>query len=463
MISTKRVPYFAYSIFLFLLILTSCVSKRMYKKGVALEKANMPLEAAGYYQTAVEKNAKNVDARIALKRTGQYVVDSYFKEFYGYYNTQENEHAVDKYRQVKSYYSHLRNLGVSLTWDDKSESYYEEVKDAFIAEAYLKGVHLLDEEKFREAAPVLDKVFQLNPNYREVKEKREVAIYEPQFRNAQFLLMEGAPRRAYGIFEKILSQTGDYKDTRLLKEEALEQATLTMVITPCGYANKMGTDARSISPMVVTHVKQNSSPFFRVKEDPKQAYFSLNYDDYIKYIYKLGANAIVKIDLLDVHYGIGDLEKRYKCAYTKSYVTYKDEEGNEKKKAVYHKTYYKEYSTSSLYRYRYQYSLVSTLTGEVLQTKTFDGRFEDKVQYALFKGNYRSLIPGYFESKDKKSDSDQVYDNERAIRELRKQFNARQRLLPVADFKERAVEDIAQKIAADIVRYNGDKQVMLEN
>lgn len=174
MISTKRVPYFAYSIFLFLLILTSCVSKRMYKKGVALEKANMPLEAAGYYQTAVEKNAKNVDARIALKRTGQYVVDSYFKEFYGYYNAQENENAVDKYRQVKSYYSHLRNLGVSLTWDDKSESYYEEVKDAFIAEAYQKGVHLLDEEKFREAAPVLDKVYQLNSNYRDVKEKRKV-------------------------------------------------------------------------------------------------------------------------------------------------------------------------------------------------------------------------------------------------------------------------------------------------
>ncbi|MDC1107089.1 hypothetical protein OAT16_10305 [Prolixibacteraceae bacterium] len=435
----------------------------MYKKGHALEKANMPIEAAEYYRISVMKNSKNVDAKIALKRTGQMVLDDYINTFYDLYNKQENERAVDKYEQLVRYHKHLIGLGIRLNFDDKSKSYYEEVKDAFISESYQKGVRALDEEDFSTAAAIMSKIFRLNPDYRQVKEKRRTAMYEPIFRNGQQLLIEGAPRKAYYAFDKILREAGEYKDSKLLKEEALEQATITMVVTPSLNSGAMGREAGSIRPMVTDYIQKKKLPFFKVKLDPKEAYFHLDMPEFIRYVHGIGANAILQIRLLDVQYIESDLEKIYKCAYTKTYETYKDENGDEKKRAIYHKRYYREYRASSEFRYSYHYSLISTATGEVLYTNSKKSTLRDRVVFARYKGDFRSLIPGYFDDIDKDSDTDTISDSDYAIKKLRVLFKQRDHLVPIQEMRKKAVEDISQRIADGVCRYNGDKQVILEN
>ncbi|QZT35823.1 hypothetical protein K5X82_10985 [Halosquirtibacter xylanolyticus] len=463
MIFSKKISYFLTTLVFILLLFSSCVSKRMYKKGLTLEKANMPIEAAEYYRISLIKNSKNVDARIALKRTGQLVLNDYLNTFYELYKKQENERAVDKYEQLVQYHKHLIGLGVRLNFDDKSKSYYEEVKDAFISESYQRGIKELDDENFAKAASILSKIYRLNPKYREVKEKRRVAIYEPIFRNGQQLLMEGAPRNAYYTFNKILKETGDYKDSKILKEEALEQATITMVVTPCTHVGAMGRDAGSIRPMVTDYIQRKKLPFFKVKLDPKEAFFHLDMSEYVKYVHGIGANTILKIRLLDVYYGESDLERTYKCAYTKTYEKYKDENGEEKKRAIYHKHYYREYRASSVFRYGYQYSLISTTTGEVLHTDSRKATMKDRIIFARYKGDYRHLIPGYFEDKNKDTDSDSVSDNDYAIKKLRVLFNQRDQLVPVQEMRKKAIQDISQRIANGVCEYNGDKQVVLEN
>ncbi|QZE14142.1 hypothetical protein K4L44_16710 [Halosquirtibacter laminarini] len=446
-------------IFTILLLLTSCVSKRMYKKGLALEKANMPIEAAEYYLVSVQKNHNNVDARIALRRTGQQVLDRDSKRFMQSYKEQNNEAAVDRYKQMRQYYHQLKGLGVNIVWNNQLDIYYEEVKDAFISSAYQKGALWLSQERFRDAATILSKVYDLNPNFRDVAEKRKEAIYEPIFRRGQRLLSEGAPRKAYSLFDHILKNGGEYRDSKLLREEALELAKITMVITPCLHGDGLGRMSSSVKPYTENAIKSNPSPFYGIKIDPKEAFFHLDLSEYLRYVHGMGANAIVRVKLNDTRYWVSDLERTKECAYTKYTEVYKDKDGNKQERTVYDKKFYYEYRASSSFRYYYQFTLISALTGEVLMTKQLEGRCSDRIRFAETKGDYRKLIPGYFEKVNKDSPKDYVKDDKRAIRSLHTLFNARNKLVPIYEMQKQAAVDMAQNIAKYACQYNGDKQV----
>jgi hypothetical protein len=69
-------------VFAFLTLLPACSgSKKMTKKAIQLEEANMTEEAARFYLIALEKNNTNVDAQIGLNKTGQYVLNQKTQRF----------------------------------------------------------------------------------------------------------------------------------------------------------------------------------------------------------------------------------------------------------------------------------------------------------------------------------------------------------------------------------------------
>ena len=81
---------FSFSLIL-ALAFTSCnSSKSYYKKGTQLKQAGLQDEAAEFYLLALQKNANNVDARIALKQEGQKLLEFMGQDFYKLYTAEDH-------------------------------------------------------------------------------------------------------------------------------------------------------------------------------------------------------------------------------------------------------------------------------------------------------------------------------------------------------------------------------------
>ena len=75
----------------------------MYKKGVKLDEAGLHHEAAGFYINALQKKASNSDAIVALKKTGQKVLDDYLADFYQFYADKKHKKAVYAYHEASAF------------------------------------------------------------------------------------------------------------------------------------------------------------------------------------------------------------------------------------------------------------------------------------------------------------------------------------------------------------------------
>ena len=58
---------------LIVLFASSCASKRYAKKASEFEKAGLYEDAADFYYKSVQKNDKNVEAKLGLRKNGQKV------------------------------------------------------------------------------------------------------------------------------------------------------------------------------------------------------------------------------------------------------------------------------------------------------------------------------------------------------------------------------------------------------
>ena len=95
-----------YLIFLFFVILTgaACTGSKSYsKKALKLQEAGLNDEAAKFYLYALQRNHKNVEAKIGLKQTGQKQIESTLNDFYKAYSVSNYKDAVYIYQKALSY------------------------------------------------------------------------------------------------------------------------------------------------------------------------------------------------------------------------------------------------------------------------------------------------------------------------------------------------------------------------
>ena len=111
-------------------------SNGLYKKGQKLDEAGLHYEASNFYIDALQRKSSNSDAILALKVTGQKVLDDYYAVFYQYYSDKNLKKAVYAYLEADNFKSKVTSVGVKLTSADYYEDYYKEVKTLYIHELY---------------------------------------------------------------------------------------------------------------------------------------------------------------------------------------------------------------------------------------------------------------------------------------------------------------------------------------
>jgi curli biogenesis system outer membrane secretion channel CsgG len=443
-----------YLIFLIILLFTAACnpSKSLYKKGKQLETAGMHREAAAYYYDALRYNNRNVDAQIALKVTGQKVLNDYYETFFRSYNTDKLKEAVYAYRDAEKYYNDLNELGVYLKWDDHYKSDYEEARGRYLEVLYQQGLTDLKANDFTAAHKNFAEITSFDPKYKDVPTLKETAKLEPMYQQAIAYMNEKKYAMAYEQLDKICRFTCKYKETEKLKAEALEKATFTIGFFVDDKDSKNREIQRKLASMITDELMQSRNPFIQVVDRE-------NIDKLLQE-QKLGMSGMIDEKkaatagkMLGVQSGLfihvtentftqtGPV-KQQRTGFEISTISYRNNMGETVMRRNVDRFTYYEYSASSSYRVSADFKLVSTETGKILYSKAFSDTNSDQIRYAIPSRNIKL---------------NQIYPTQDGIgnvNSFRSMFNSRQQLKSSDQLNEQMLRNVAGTIAYEILQFH---------
>lgn len=460
MMSMKRFLIFVFCCVT--LLWAGCSGSKSYSnKARKLQEAGLNEEAAAFYLQALQRNPKNVDAKIGLKTTGQIQIEKSLTSFYKAYSVSNYKEAVYKYQEALSFsrqYGNFVNIEIPPYYND----YYQEMLVVYLAERYETAGDLLYDENFKEAKVIYVEILRLDPEYKDVKELDLQSTIEPLYRQGVVSFEADKFRKCYGIMEEVLAKKSHYKDAIDYKERALEEGQVTVAVLAfqSTVPNKQNV-VQSIQSSVVSGIIKVNDPFIKVLDrsnmDDLIAEQKINVkgDAYgnsaIKAGELLGANMLIQGKLINYSYREGKISQQLKQGFESYQVKKTDSET----KKTYYQTYYKrvnyiEYQGTSTMHAEVQYQLVSAETGEVVKSDVLRQDKSDNVNFVAYKGNYKNLYAGkYIGSGSKFQKGDVIYSSSSQKQSLRQKVTTSKRTL---QSEQQLASGVLGQISKSIVR-----------
>lgn len=455
--------------FISLLLFFSCLSKRYAKKGAEFEAVGYYEKAAEMYYLAVSKNDKNVEAQIGLKKTGQLSLDKQLKHFMDLYKADNTKDAVYQFIEADNFYNKLKNIGTNLDFSNSYREYYDEIKNSYLKNKYKEGLLFLEEENFAEAEKIFTEVLSINPNYYDTKTLKKTAHYEPIYRQAKEKYNTQKFRKAYFLFQTVCKGIPNYKDSEELLKNSLEKALVTIAVVDFkNNTNVKNELTRSLKNHIKKSILNIRSPFIKLIDSENNQLIKAQQLLYlqgktdkqtsakagkmlgVKYLLT-GVVERVRIDHLP-------LSKSEQKGYVEEKEVVKDEETEtESINYYYYKVNYFEYTQEKSVYIKFNYSLISAETGEVVLSDVLALSNYDRIRFAVFKGDKRKLLPGYWKYKNVDSVEDEIYNSQSAYNQLQTLLNARREIKSVEQLVNEVNSKLASSVAKKIQYYDPEK------
>ncbi|HPG72768.1 MAG TPA: hypothetical protein PLM49_00645 [Bacteroidales bacterium] len=431
------------------LITVSCLSTRLTKKGSKMEEAGMYADAAELYYQAVVAKPTNVDAKMGMKRTGQRVLEKKLSAFNKAYNEGNNKEAVYNFKDADDYYNKITGIGVELNFPGFYREYYDEVKDIYLADKYVEANKYLDAANFTDAERLFREIVSLQPNYKDAKEKLNISVYEPVYREAQIKMDNKLYRTAYYHYDRIIKEYGNYKDSYDLRAECLKKATLTLAIYPV--ENKSSTSGinATLEAGILKAIQEKQNPFLTLIEASSQT----GQGNMARPV----ADISLYTSVTAFTYEKGTLNKTEKRGYLKKTRQVKDEEGNTKTVTEYDKVVYNEFNMGRSVKISFTYRLIRNKTGEIIGTNSHSFVSEDRIAYAEYSGNSKNLVPGYWKSASSSSQEDVIHDNQKDVKALQELLNGRKVIKDYNTLTGEIIEVSSSRIADAVNNYDPER------
>ncbi len=450
----SRKLYIAILFSLFALFVACGGSKSLSKKGAKLEEAGLYQESANMHYQALVKNPRNINAQIGLKKTGQMVLNDGLEDFFKAMSMKDNDAAVTGFLEAQKYYNKVKAVGVTL---DIPDHYYEDfktVKGEFVSTLYIAGTEQLEEENFADAERTLNRLVELEPDYKDAKQLRDEAYMEPLYREGSTALEEEHYRMAYARFALIQARNTFYKDVADLKAETLQKGQFAIAVLP--FEN---TVKYRVAPKVVAHTTNAlanlDDPFLkivdrenidRILEEQRLGLSGIVDEQTAVDVGELmGAQAVLMGTIIDYREEKGKLKKSDQKGFESYKVRLLNNETNEHYyQTRYKKVNYYEYFQENRVYLSVSYKLVSLKTGELLATSIVEESSDDHVYYATYGGDKDKLYP----SKDGKVDT-----SSRNRKSLKALMGANRKLQPISTIAANTYKRAANKIASGIEKH----------
>lgn len=452
-----------FTILLFLLaafIFTGCVSKRLTKKGAKMEQAGLYEQAADFYYQAYTRKNTNIDARLGLKRSGQMVLEKKLTAFKKSYNESKNQEAVYLFLEADKYYQHVTATGVELNFPDYYRDYYNEVKGVYLEDKYYEAMKLLKAENFGEAERLLREIIKLQPEYKDASSQLNIAVYEPLYREAIHNMDYKKYRTAYYIFDRIIKEYGNYKESQDFRVECLNRATISIAVAPVESFDNNTTVSGILETKIINEIKALNNPFLRVVE-----YSAGTKAQNINSAQELNASSskpkdvdvVLICEIAAYSISKGDLNKEEKRGYLRKDTKVKDEEGNIKTITEYEKVIYYEYKMGRSVKISYSYKLADSRTSELYFADSKTLISADNIYYADYGGDKGSLVPGYWKTKRSESPEDVIHNGNKDISELKSLLESRRVIKTISTLETELFNAVATQISSAVNEYDPEK------
>lgn len=389
-----------------LAVLAGCSgSKSFSKKAAKLDASGLYAEAADMYLQSAIRNAKNVDAKIGLKKTGQQLLNDKLSAFFKAFSVGGNkETAVNAYLDAKSYADRVQRAGVTLEVPDSYQADFEQVKGEYLVELYTQGQDLLAKQDYKAAEGVFAKIGRLEPNYKDAGSLQNVAYLEPLYRSARTSLEAGNYRSAYADLDKVVAKDANYKDAAALRQQCVEKGRYAIAVLPFSGPKDRKAQTAAVQAYATTALTDVNDPFLSVVDreniqrilDEQRLGMSGVVDEQtaVSAGKLMGAQAVLMGTLIDYREEPGTLRRSTKDGFESYQVKLLDKETQQYQYVTRYKPVkYTEYYQENKVTLSFSYKLVSLETGQVLLSKVVDRQTEDHAWYANYDGNKTALFP----------------------------------------------------------------------
>lgn len=447
------------------IVSASCSGSKSYlKKGQRLDESGLTTEAANFYIEALRRKKTNDKAIIALKKTGQQVLDNYFSTFYQSYTSERYRETVYTYIEAQSFKSKVAAVGVSLSEPIYYNDYYVEARNIYIAELYDRAQEFLAREAFADAESTLEEIKKLDPTYKDVNALSDFAFVEPKYRQALHEYDIAHYRKAYLIFNQINERTGGYKESRDYANLALESAQYPIGLLPVENKTRYPNLESGISGNIIRDIQALNDPFIKIIDRThtetllEEQFYNMtgiiDQNTIIETGTMLGTKAILVGKVVNARVTSGNLVKNSRTGWLGKEVRYVDEQGVKRTKLVFDKVYYYEYEQTNTVTLSFQYQLISTATGEVLLSDLVDIKKSDDINYAVFNGDTRYLYAGYWRNQFKNDPSDRRFSGYGEKRALDQKLTGRKSIKTTAELLVMIYKQIGSSVAGKLRGFN---------
>jgi len=452
----RTTGHIALSTALVVALLAGCSGSKAYtKKGGKLDKAGLYAEAADMYLQAAQRNPKNVDAKIGLKKTGQQVLNDKLSTFFKAFSMgSEKGEAVNAFLEGKAYYDRVQQVGVVLEIPDNYKRDFEHVKDEFLVELYTRGQDHLAKQDYKGAEATFAQIAKLEPNYKDASSLQNVAYVEPLYRSGREALEAKRYRKAYDDLTKVLDKDAGYKDAGSLRQQALVAGQYTIAVMPFTSTVRSRTDlAPKVQAYATTALTEVNDPFIKVVDrenmdrilEEQRLGLSGVVDEQtaVRVGNLMGAQAVLMGDVIDYQESVGTPRRSTKDGFERYTVKVADPNNPGQLMLVtkYRPVKYAEFYQENKVTVSVNYRLVSLETGEVLLSKVVDRAADDHAYYASYDGSKESLVPMRNGAADASN---------RARRDLQDLLSAPRDVKPVASLSADVLRGSSSGIASAV-------------
>ncbi len=402
----RTIQHIGLSIGVCTMLLGACSgSKSFAKKGEKLDAAGLYAEAAEMYLQSAQRNQKNVEAKIGLKKTGQMVLNDKLSEFFKQFSMGDTKaEAVNAYLAAQEYADRVQRMGVMLEIPENYKKDFAQVKGEYLVQLYTEGQDLLAKQDFKAAEAKFARIAQLEPGYKDASSLQDIAYLEPLYRSGSAHLEGGRYRSAYNDLEKVLAKNPDYKDAKALRQDALTRGQYSIAVLPFSGAGVSKDVTARVQAYAITALIEVRDPFLkvvdrenidRILQEQRLGLSGVVDEQTAVSAGKLmGAQAVLMGTVMDYREMPGSLRRSTKDGFESYRVRQLNPETNEYSFVVKYKPVkYVEYFQENKVYASFSYKLVSLETGEVLMSKVVEKETSDQAYYASYDGNKENLVP----------------------------------------------------------------------
>ena len=424
-----------------------------YKTGNKYAKAHMLKESVTAYKQAIERKPGRVKYRMAMDQQGNALLE----ELYTNYRFADGNDSLSIYKflEAEKWRNYLKPYINTSRYEGFYDRDYADQLDRYLSQKYIRAEKWIRTRQFDRAQSNLEEIKSLDPNYKEVQSLLEFSEVEPIYVQALDLFEGNKFREVHDLLQPMLKKYPKQEMLRKLEEQAIERGKYRLgIISDPNITGSEATMSAALQSAVISLIQKNDDPFlelldrtnFEMLQQEQEAIINGTTNEAAVTQELLAADAYLKVIITHVYENEGTLNQQTRRGWERYYVTTKNDEGEEVKKAMYKKVTYREFTKQNEASYDMQLAMVERATSRILWSESFHHEDKDEIHYVEFSGT-GDLFSGDWRYQNKEHPSDRRRNDSGSMNRLVK---ANKRIQSTSSMRKDAISNLAQKAAAHV-------------